>query len=40
MGEALQKQREMIDGLLQRVSRDEAAAARRPGPRRGEDDAR
>ena len=31
-GDALQKQREMIDGLLQRVSRDEAAAAAAPAP--------
>ncbi len=31
-GDTLQKQREMIDGLLQRVSRDEAAAAAAPAP--------
>ena len=32
VGEGLRKQREMIDGLLQRVSREEAVAAAAPAP--------
>ena len=32
VGEGLRKQREMIDGLLQRVSREEAVAATAPAP--------